>query len=355
MIFREAGTFKTSYAADMALYPLPISRWTLAGMAMILLLAVPLAASPYVLTVCDLTLVAVVGAIGLNIPTGYAGQISIGQGGFMAVGAYTAAKLAAVWGAPFWLTIPTGGLMTALVGVFVGIPSLRIKGLYLAIATLPAQFIIEWLINHLTWISGGIQATIQVPNPTVFGIAVHSQLQFYLFLLAFAVVATVAAKNFARSRLGRACIAVRDQDIAAEIIGINIFRTKLIAFAISSFYAGVAGALYSYYLGIANYEQFGLDVSIDYLAMIIIGGLGSVTGSILGAAFITPLPVVTRRVLASIGGLFAGSFDVEGVLPEVRLCLFGALIILFLVAEPEGLDRLLRNVRTYFRMWPFSY
>jgi branched-chain amino acid transport system permease protein len=355
MIFREAGTFKTSYAADMALYPLPISRWTLAGIAMILLLAVPLAASPYVLTVCDLTLVAVVGAIGLNILTGYTGQISIGQGGFMAVGAYTAAKLAAVWGVPFWLTIPAGGLMTALVGVFVGIPSLRIKGLYLAIATLAAQFIIEWLINHLTWISGGIQATIQVPNPTVFGITVHSQLQFYLFLLAFAVVATVAAKNFARSRLGRACIAVRDQDIAAEIIGINIFRTKLIAFAISSFYAGVAGALYSYYLGIANYEQFGLDVSIDYLAMIIIGGLGSVTGSILGAAFITLLPVVTRRALAWIGGLFAGSFDVEGVLPEVRLCLFGALIILFLVTEPEGLDRLWRNVRTYFRTWPFSY
>ena len=356
MFFREAGTFKTSYAADMALYPLPVSRWTLAGLGVLALLVVPFVASAYVLTVLNLILVAVVGAIGLNILTGNTGQISIGQGGFMAVGAYTAAKLITVWHAPFWIAIPAGGAMTALVGTFVGIPSLRIKGLYLAIATLAAQFIIEWLINHVTWISGGIQATIQMPNPTVFGVAIQSQLQFYFFLLGFAVLAVVAAKNFTRSRLGRACIAVRDQDIAAEIIGIDIFRTKLIAFAVSSFYAGVAGALYSYYLGIANYEQFGLDVSIDYLAMIIIGGLGSVTGSILGAAFITLLPVVTRRALASVGGLFAGSgFDAAAVLPEVRLCLFGALIILFLVAEPEGLDRLWRNVRGYFRTWPFSY
>lgn len=355
MIFREAGTFKTSYAADMALYPLPVSRWSLAGIGVVLLLVLPLLASGYVLTVCNLILVAVVGAIGLNILTGYTGQISIGQGGFMAVGAYTAAKLATVWHAPFWLAIPAGGMVTAMVGVFVGIPSLRIKGLYLAIATLAAQFIIEWLINHVTWISGGIQATIQMPAPTVFGTAIQSQLQFYFFLLGFAVITTIAAKNFARSRLGRACIAVRDQDIAAEIIGIDIFSTKLKAFAISSFFVGVAGALYSYYLGIANYEQFGLDVSIDYLAMIIIGGMGSVTGSILGAAFITLLPVVTRRALASIGAMFAGSFDAAAVLPEVRLCLFGALIILFLVAEPEGLDRLWRNVRTYFRTWPFSY
>lgn len=355
MIFRETGNFKTSYAADMALYPLALSRWSLAGFGVLALLVVPFVASDYILTILNLILVAVVGAIGLNILTGYTGQISIGQGGFMAVGAYTAAKLITVWHAPFWVAVPAGGAMTALVGTFVGIPSLRIKGLYLAIATLAAQFIIEWLINHVTWISGGIQATIQMPNPVVFGIRIESQHQFYLFLFAFAVLGAVAAKNFARSRFGRACIAVRDQDIAAEIIGIDIFRTKLAAFAVSSFYAGVAGALYSYYLGIANYEQFGLSVSIDYLAMIIIGGLGSVTGSILGAAFITLLPVVTRRALAVAGGLAGGGFDAAGVLPEVRLCLFGALIILFLVAEPEGLDRLWRNVRTYFRTWPFSY
>jgi branched-chain amino acid transport system permease protein len=207
----------------------------------------------------------------------------------------------------------------------------------------------------VTWISGGIQSSIEIPRPSLFGVRLASEAQIYEFLMFFVVLAVVATLNLVRSRIGRAFIAVRDQDIAAEIIGIDIFRTKLIAFAISSFYAGVAGALYSYYLGIANYEQFGLDVSIDYLAMIIIGGLGSVNGSILGAAFITLLPVITRRALTWLGGMFAGNVDVDGILPEVRLCLFGALIIVFLVAEPEGLDRLWRNLRTYVRTWPFSY
>ncbi|HET6183135.1 MAG TPA: branched-chain amino acid ABC transporter permease [Acetobacteraceae bacterium] len=355
MFYREAGVFKTSYAADMALYPLPVSRWGMGVALALLAVIVPLVASAYVLTILNLILVAVVGAIGLNILTGCTGQISIGQGAFMAVGAYTAANLIVRLHAPFWITLPAAGAMTALVGTIVGIPSLRIKGLYLTIATLAAQFIIEWLINHVTWISGGIQATIQMPPPVIFGYQIHTQAEFYVFLLAFAVLATVAAKNLIRSRWGRAFIAVRDQDIAAELIGINIFHTKLISFAISSFYAGVAGALYSYYLGIANYEQFQIDVSIDYLAMIIIGGLGSITGSILGAAFITLLPVVTRRVLEAVGGMFSAGIDVSGMLPELRLILFGTLIIVFLMAEPEGLDRLWRNVRNYFRTWPFSY
>jgi branched-chain amino acid transport system permease protein len=355
MLYRAAGTFKTSYAADMAFYPLPVSRWAMAGMLVLLVLVPPLLASGYVLTVLDLILVAVVGAVGLNLLTGNTGLISIGQGGFMAVGAYTAANLIVRAHASFWVALPAAGAMTALVGTVVGIPSLRIKGLYLTIATLAAQFIIQWMINHITWISGGIQATIQMPPPVVFGYSVHTQAGFYLFLLPFAVLAVIAAKNIERTRLGRSFIAVRDQDIAAEIIGVNIFRTKLIAFAISSFYAGVAGALYSYYLGIANYEQFEIDVSIDYLAMVIIGGLGSVNGSILGAAFITLLPVVTRRVLGMMGGLLPAGLDVTGIESELRLCLFGALIILFLIAEPEGLDRLWRNVRTYFRTWPFSY
>lgn len=355
MFYREAGIFKTSYPADMALYPLPISRWAVGCGLAVLVLVVPLVASPYVLTVLNLILVAVVGAIGLNILTGNTGQISIGQGAFMMVGAYTAADMIIYMHASFWITLPAAGIVTALVGVIVGIPSLRIKGLYLCIATLAAQFIIQWIVNHVAWISGGTQATIQMPPPNVFGISIDNQARFYLFLLAFAVLATIVAKNLLRSRFGRAFIAVRDQDIAAEMIGINIFRTKLISFAISSFYAGVCGALYSYYLGIANYEQFELDVSIDYLAMIIIGGLGSVRGSILGAIFITLVPVVSRRALDSAGALIGAGFDVSGILPELRLILFGGLIIVFLLAEPEGLDRLWRNVQNYFRTWPFSY
>ena len=303
MFHRESGVFKTSYGADMALYPLPIARWTVLALALLFVVVVPLTLSEYYVSILNLILIAIVGAIGLNILVGYTGQISIGHAAFMSVGAYTAANLITRLHAPFWIALPAGGLMAALIGAVVGIPSLRIKGLYLAIATLAGQLIIEWTINHVPWISGGVQASIQVPRPVVFGVEVKSQAQLYLFLMFFVVLAIVGALNLVRSRIGRAFIAVRDQDIAAEIIGIDIFRYKLWSFAISSFYAGVTGVLYTYYLGIANYEQFQLDVSIDYLAMIIIGGLGSVLGSILGAAFVTLLPIVTRWFLEGVGGL----------------------------------------------------
>jgi branched-chain amino acid transport system permease protein len=316
---------------------------------------VPLTLGEYYVSILYLILIAIVGALGLNILVGYTGQISIGHGAFMSVGAYTAANLVVRLDAPFWVTIPAGGLMAALIGAVVGIPSLRIKGIYLAIATLAAQLIIEWTINHVPAISGGVQASIQVPRPSFFGVQLKSQTQLYLFLMGFAVLAIVGTSNLVRSRIGRAFIAVRDQDIAAEIIGISTFRYKLIAFAISSFYAGVTGVLYTYYLGIANYEQFQLTVSIDYLAMIIIGGLGSILGSIFGAAFVTLLPIVTRWFLESFGGLIFSAADLANIIPNLRLILFGGLIIFFLVVEPEGLNRLWRNIRNYFRVWPFSY
>jgi branched-chain amino acid transport system permease protein len=355
MFHRETGVFKTSYVADMAVYPLPIARWTVAGLAVLFCVVVPLTMSEYHLSVFNLILIAVVGAIGLNILVGYTGQISIGHGALMSVGAYTAANLITRLDAPFWLAVPAGGAMAAAIGAVIGIPSLRIKGLYLAIATLAGQLIIEWTINHVPWISGGVQASIEVPRPTFLGTQLKSQTQLYLFLLFFAALATVGAINLARSRIGRAFIAIRDQDIAAEIIGIDIFRYKLTAFAISSFYAGVTGVLYTYYLGIANYEQFQINVSIDYLAMIIIGGLGSVLGSILGAIFVTLLPIVTRLTLESFGGLFFSQADLANIIPNLRLVIFGALIIVFLALEPEGLNRLWRNILSYFRVWPFSY
>jgi len=355
MFHRESGVFKTGYAADMALYPLPIARWSVAAFAGLFIVIVPLTLGEYYLSILDLILIAVVGALGLNILVGYTGQISIGHGAFMSVGAYTAANLAVHLGAPFWVTIPAGGLMAALIGTVVGIPSLRIKGIYLAIATLAAQLIIEWTINHVTWISGGVQASIQVPRPSLFGVQLKSQTQLHLFLMFFVVVAVVGTSNLVRSRIGRAFVAIRDQDIAAEIIGIDIFRYKLVAFAISSFYAGVTGVLYTYYLGIANYEQFQITVSIDYLAMVIIGGLGSVLGSILGAVFVTLLPILTRWVLEDYGWLLFSQQDLQNAIPNMRLILFGGLIIFFLVVEPEGLNRLWRNIRNYFRVWPFSY
>jgi branched-chain amino acid transport system permease protein len=251
--------------------------------------------------------------------------------------------------------------MAAAIGVIVGVPSLRIKGLYLAIATLAAQLIIEWIINHVPAISGGSQASIEVARPTVFGHALSTQRELYYFLLLFAVLSIVLTLNLVRSRIGRAFVAIRDQDIAAEIIGINIFRYKLTAFAISSFYAGVTGVLYTYYYGIANYENFQITTSIDYLAMIIIGGQGSVLGSIFGATFVSLLPTAIREFMQYFGTmqifgvqLFTEA-ELNNVIPAMRLTVFGLLIIIFLVLEPEGLNRLWRNIRSYFRVWPFSY
>jgi branched-chain amino acid transport system permease protein len=355
MIHRECGVLKTTYEADMALYPLPIARWTVAAIAVLFFLVVPLALHEYYLSVANLVWIAVIGALGLNILVGYTGQVSIGHGAFMSVGAYTAANLANRLGSPWPVNLIAGGLMAALIGAIVGIPSLRIKGLYLAIATLAGQLIIEWTINHVTFISGGVQASIEVARPRVGPYVLEGQRAMYYFLLLFVVLAIVGTMNLMRSRIGRAFIAVRDQDIAAEIIGIDIFRYKLLAFAISSFYAGVTGVLYTYFLGIANYEQFQIGVSIDYLAMIIIGGLGSVLGSIFGAIFVTLLPIVIRYAMEAFGSVFFSAATMLNLIPNLRLMLFGALIIFFLIVEPEGLNRLWRNIRSYFRVWPFAY
>jgi len=355
MFHRESGVLKTTYEADMALYPLPIARWTVGALAVLFFGVLPLALDQYYLSLANLVWIAVIGALGLNILVGYTGQVSIGHGAFMSVGAYTAANLAIRLGSPWPVNLVAGGLMAALVGAVVGIPSVRIKGLYLAIATLAGQLIIEWTINHVTFISGGVQASIDVPRPRLGPLVLSSQRQMYFFLLVFVVLAIVGTLNLVRSRVGRAFIAIRDQDIAAEIIGIDIFRYKLLAFAISSFYAGVTGVLYTYYLGIANYEQFQIGVSIDYLAMIIIGGLGSVLGSIFGAIFVTLLPIGIRYAMEAFGGLFFAPQTVLNLIPNLRLMMFGALIILFLIVEPEGLNRLWRNIRNYFRIWPFAY
>ena len=355
MFHRESGVLKTTYEADMALYPLPIARYTVIALAIVFFLIIPLTLHEYFLSIANLVWIAVIGALGLNILVGYTGQVSIGHGAFMSVGAYTAANLVTRLGSPWPVNLLAGGLMAALVGAVVGIPSLRIKGLYLAIATLAGQLIIEWTINHVTFISGGVQASIEVPRPYLGSMVLDSQRDMYYFLLVFVALAIVGTMNLMRSRVGRAFIAIRDQDIAAEIIGINIFRYKLLAFAISSFYAGVTGVLYTYFLGIANYEQFQIGVSIDYLAMIIIGGLGSVLGSVFGAIFVTLLPIVIRYSMEAFGGIFLSQQTILNLIPNLRLMLFGALIIVFLIVEPEGLNRLWRNIRTYFRVWPFAY
>jgi branched-chain amino acid transport system permease protein len=355
MFFRESGYYKTTYEADMALFPLPTGKVAAAAFAVLFFLIFPLVLDEYALSIVNIAAIAVVGALGLNILLGYTGQISIGHGAFMSVGGYTAANLAVQLHMPFWITLPAGGLMAALIGLIVGMPSLRVKGLYLAIATLAAQFIIEWVLNHTPAISGGVQASIEMPRPVFFGKTLATQAELYFFILPVTALAIVATMNLVRSRIGRAFIAIRDQDIAAQIIGINVFRYKLLAFAISSFYAGVTGVLYTYYFGIANYEAFQLPISIDYLAMVVIGGLGSVLGSIFGAVFVTLLPIGIRFFMESVGSFFVEGVYLAQVIAQMRLILFGGLIMFFLVVEPDGLNKLWQNIRNYFRVWPFSY
>ena len=341
----------------MALYTLPLAKASNWIMLVFLVAVLPVLLNEHSRSIANTILLSAIGAIGLNILVGYTGQISLGQGAFMMVGGYTAAILSSRYGMPFWIGIPAGGIMTMLVGTLFGIPSLRIKGLYLAIATLAVQLIIPWVINHVEWISGGTQSSIYVDTPELFGFVFNSEFKRYYLILAFFLLAYYGAQNLVRSRVGRAFIAIRDRDIAAEIIGINLFKYKLLAFAISSFYAGVAGALYTYYLRIANYENFELPISIDYLAMIIIGGLGSVLGAVLGAIFIRLLPIALDLTIPRIAeGLLGVSYQsAANFLANFQLLIFGALIIFFLVVEPAGLARLWEHVKRYFRLWPFSY
>jgi branched-chain amino acid transport system permease protein len=338
----------------MAVYQIPLSRFGLGALLVALFGVVPAVAGDYALSILNLVGIASVGALGLNLLVGYAGQISLGQGGFMAVGAYTAALLVLRLGAPFWVALPAAGAVTAVVGCVFGIPSLRVKGLYLAIATLAAQFIIEWNLLHSAWITGqGAQGALVIEPAALGALVLDTERRKYYLIMTVALLATVVARNIVRTYLGRAFVAIRDQDIAAETMGVNIFRYKLLAFATSSFYAGVTGGLWAYYTQVVSYEHFLINTSIDYLAMIIIGGLGSVPGSILGAAFITLMPAGIRDGLEVLKRL--GLPGGLGYFSYAREILFGLVIVLFLVFEPEGLYRIWRRTKDYFRLWPFAY
>lgn len=345
-----SGIYYTTYEQDMALRKTPAQRIRLA-ILIVLLLAFPFFANRYFLNLANQVGIAVIGAIGLNILVGYTGQISLGQGGFMAVGAYTAGILTARYGVPWWASIPVAALFTALIGTIFGTPSLRLKGLYLAIATLAAQVIILWVVTHWKAVTGGVEALV-VPTPKLFGIKMNTDFNFYWVIWGVAVLVTILTVNLFRTHYGRAFIAIRDQDIAASVMGIDLFKYKLLAFAISSFVVGLAGALLAHYRTIVNWERFTIDVSVTYLAMIIIGGLGSVTGSYLGAAFMTLLPAL----ITNFGRFLKAYFPaIEGLIPFVQLGIFGLVIILFLIFEPEGLNKIWKDIKDYFRLWPFSY
>ncbi len=358
MIYREAGQFKTTYAADQAIFPIVQDRVFVAVLLAAAFLVPPLAANEYWLQAILIPfLIYSLAALGLNLLTGYAGQLSLGTGGFMAVGAYSAFKLATAFP---WLDIIVvfllSGLVAAGVGIVFGIPSLRIKGFYLAVATLAAQFFLIWLFNKVAWfVNYAPSGTITAPPRTVAGVMVigpeATAAVRYVTALGLVVLFAWVAKNLVRGRVGRSWMAIRDRDIAAEIIGIRPLRTKLLAFAISSFYCGVAGAEFVFlYLGSAETLAFDISLSFLVLFMVIIGGLGSILGSFLGAGFIVLVPIFLTNAPHLIGIGMPVALQ-----KQIELMVFGALIIFFLIVEPAGLARLWQITKEKLRLWPFPH
>src|SRR5215467_10012958 len=354
MLYREAGQFKTSYVADQAIFPIAQDRWFVLLLVGFAFLGVPAIAGDYLYTeVLIPVLILSIAAIGLNILTGYCGQVSLGTGGFMAVGAYAAYNVA--------LRLPDinlivaflfAGIMAMLVGILFGLPSLRIKGFYLAVATLAAQFFLEWTFARVKWFTDyAPSGSVAVGRVDLFGVPIDSPLKRYLLVLAFAVVLALAAKNLVRGRIGRMWMAMRDMDIAAEIIGIRPLQAKLSAFAISSFYVGIAGALWGFFrLGSWEPLAFDIDRSFQVLFMIIIGGLGSILGSFLGAAFIVLTPIFLNQLPNALGISLS-----TAAISHIEFMLFGALIVFFLIVEPRGLARLWAIAKEKLRLWPFPY
>jgi branched-chain amino acid transport system permease protein len=358
MIYREAGQFKTTYASDQAVFPIVQDRVVVALAVVAAFVVPPLVADEYWLqAVLIPLLVYSLAALGLNLLTGYAGQLSLGTGGFMAVGAYAAFKLATAFPRlNIILAFLLSGVAAAAIGLVFGIPSLRIKGFYLAVATLAAQFFLIWLFNKVPWfVNYASSGTITAPPRTVFGVMVTGPMATaqarYVTALALVTVGALVAKNLVRGRVGRSWMAIRDRDIAAEIIGVRPLRTKLLAFGISSFYCGVAGAeLVFLYLGSAETLAFDISLSFLILFMVIIGGLGSVLGSFLGAAFIVLVPIFLTNAPHLVGLALPVALQ-----KQLELMVFGGLIIFFLIVEPNGLARLWHIAKEKLRLWPFPH
>ena len=346
----RCGDFKETYIKDEEIFQSLFVKFCL-GMFLLFLLVFPFAADAYMLYIANMIGFAVIGAVGLNLLTGFTGQISLGHAAFVGVGAYTSAILVTRLGFSFWLSIPFAGLVAALAGMIIGIPSLRVKGLYLCIATLAAQFIFEFIFIHWESMTKGITG-INIPHPRIGSLEFITEKEFYWITLFFVVLGVGYARNLVRSRMGRAFVAIRDRDLSAEIIGINLFRYKLSAFAISSFYAGVAGALWVTFLKVVTPDHFPFILSIQYLAMIIVGGLGSVLGSIFGAVFITLTPELLNY-LSEIVKMYAPGH--EEIFVPMKEVIFGLLIVLFLIFEPRGLAEIWNRFKNFFRLWPFSY
>jgi len=340
------GTLKESYIADAALFDSRTQKVWLA-LAAGLLLLFPFMATDYWLYLACLVSINVASACGLNILTGYTGLVSLGQAAFMGLGAYTVAILELRVGSPFALNILAGGFVAMLGGLVVGIPSLRVKGLYLAIATIAASFIAHFLFANMAFTGGSGGLT--VPPARLFGLLLDTSFRLYWIIVPVTVLMLLGAANLFRTRVGRAFIAIRDRDISAEVLGIALLRYKLLSFGLSSFYAGVAGGLWAYFFRVVTPESFPLSMSIFFLAAIIVGGMGSMLGAILGAVFMTMVPELLKLGVA----LLPHGAELTVFLSPVRTMVFGLLIIGFLVFEPHGLAEVWRRIRRFFHLWPF--
>ena len=346
----RCGDFKENYIDDDELFPSPFTKFWLA-LFFIFLIAFPFMANAHLLYIANMIGFAVIGAVGLNLLAGFTGQISLGHAAFIGVGAYTSAILITRYGISFWLSIPLSGLVSALAGMVIGIPSLRVKGLYLCIATLAAQFIFGFTFVHWESMTKGITG-IHIPPPAIGSFQFDTEKNFYWITLLFVILGVGYARNLVRSKMGRAFVAIRDRDLAAEIMGINLFRYKLSAFAISSFYAGVAGALWVSFLKVVTPEHFPFMLCIQYLAMVIVGGLGSVIGSIFGAVFMTLIPEILNVLSDMIKSYAPGMGKL--IIPFKQV-VFGSLIVGFLIFEPRGLAEIWSRIKKFFTLWPFSY
>ncbi|WP_375281138.1 branched-chain amino acid ABC transporter permease [Pseudooctadecabacter sp.] len=358
MLYREAGDFKTSYVADSQTFPIAFDRYRYWVVLAVAFLVVPFFITDYLANALLLPfLIYAIAAIGLNILTGYAGQVSLGTGGFMAVGAYACYKLMTAFpDVNILILVVLSGGITAAVGTAFGLPSLRIKGFYLAVATLAAQFFLVWLFNKVSWFYNySASGQINAPERTVLGVAVTGPntpaWASYLVCLVFVTVCALIARNLTRGALGRQWMAIRDMDIAAEIIGVNPLKAKLTAFAVSSFFVGISGALFfAVYLGAVEVgEAFGINKSFLVLFMIIIGGLGSIFGAFAGAAFLVCLPVVLKLIGVDLLGW------PTDLVAYFQLVIVGLLIMFFLVKEPHGLAQLWRLAKEKLRLWPFPH
>ena len=358
MLYRENGQFKSSYRADQQIFPILQDRVFIIGVLAFAFLAVPLLASDYLFRAILIPfLIFSLAAVGVNILVGYCGQISLGSGAFMAVGAYGAYNFfVRIPGMPLVPALILGGLCATAFGVLFGLPSLRVRGLYLAVATLAAQFFADWMFLRIKWFTLDTPSgSVAVSNLQVLGLPLESAVSKYLFCLAVLVVIALLAKNLVRGAIGREWMAIRDMDVAAAVIGIRPMYAKLSAFAVSSFIIGVAGALWAFiYLGAWEPSAFSVDYSFRLLFMVIIGGLGSIMGSFFGAAFIVVLPIALNQFLPVLAHLFGIEISTVGI-SHAELMIFGALIVWFLIVEPHGLAKLWSTAKQKLQLWPFPH